>query len=250
MKKHLSVFGLFVRSSIYKVIGILLIMCALEILLFHTELKGALSDYNSESEHNTFAQLENIFSDSIAPWCFALAFALITVALCLTGTEYKSKTGYTLRRLSVSEKHVFFYQALCNFFMYFLLWATQAALCYILSLYYINSSPEAFLGNQTVFLAFYRSKFLHAVLPLSNALLWVRNFLLIIALSLSSAEFPFKQRRKSFSVTIIALCVYCIAFFSREIGDIFSIVTVLIVSIAVTAEMLYTVFYWEAKNES
>ena len=46
MKKHLSVFGFFARSSFFKVLLILLVMCAVEFTFFHLcILAFLLSDY-------------------------------------------------------------------------------------------------------------------------------------------------------------------------------------------------------------
>ena len=59
MKKHLSVFGLYARSSIFKVIGILLLMCAVEIAFFHIELQDTLKAY--EIAGSDIVTLERIF---------------------------------------------------------------------------------------------------------------------------------------------------------------------------------------------
>ena len=43
MKKHLSVFGLFTRSSVYKVLLILIAMCAVQSLCFYMEVQDAVA---------------------------------------------------------------------------------------------------------------------------------------------------------------------------------------------------------------
>ena len=61
---------------------------------------------------------------------------------------------------------------------------------------------------------------MHSLLPLEDILLWIRNFLLIIALSISAAEVTYKQRRKKYGVMLILNAVVSVAFFKCEAGDL------------------------------
>lgn len=237
MKKHLSVLGLFIRSSILPVLGILLLMGVVEFMFFHMELQSALTAYDAGIGAG-FPQLERMLAKSAAYVYFALAFVLITILLCLPGCEFRAKTGYTLCRLSISEKSVFLWQFVCNTLMYVLLAAVQTVIAYGLCQYYMASAPAALTSNQTVFLAFWRSEFLHTLLPLTDITLWIRNILLALSLGLATALFPYKQRQKLFSGSAIALVSFTIVFFERGIGDIGHTVIAAIIGFMVVCELL------------
>lgn len=247
LKKHLSVFGLFIQSSIYKILTVLLLMTVAEASLFHFQLRRALAQAEAIGK---LTRLEDMIGNSYLGLCFALAFVLISIILCCVGTEYFSKCGYTLKRLSVSERQTFFHQAVYNMFVYLLLWAIQVLISYLLCQYYISLAPANILSNQTVFLAFYRNQLLHGLLPLSEGWLWIRNGIFILSLSFAAAEFPFKQRRKKFGASMVALCIYTIFMFAVEIGWMTGAVSSIVVGLVVIGEMLYTVLqkedYYEA----
>lgn len=238
MKKHLSVFGLFARSSIYKVIGILAFLLIAEVGLFGVALARDLSeDYTARFEH--FVEISHV------DLCLGVAFILITVVLCLPGTEFGSKVGYTIQRLSVSERTVFYYQAVFNTLTYILLWAFQIGVLYALGLWYCISVPADAINNQSVFLAFYRNDFMHTILPLSEVMLWIRNFLLIISLSVASAEFPYIQRRKKHSTFIVPIAIFILLFFVTGIGNVENITASIIIFIIVVCKTLYDIYHKE-----
>ena len=238
MKKHLSVFGLFARSSVYKVLGILGLMCLSEISIFALKFsREPLAEYVGRFEHYI-----NISHLTI---CLGIAFVLITIILCLPGTEYGSKVGYTIRRLRLSERAVFYYQAVFNLVMYILLWAVQIGLLYGLSLWYTAAVPTKFTNNQAIFLAFYRDNFLHTILPLSEVMLWIRNFLLIIALGFASAEFPYIQRRKGYGILIALVVIFVLIFFITDIGMVKNIIFSIVLFIIVVCKTLYNIYHKE-----
>ena len=229
MKKHISVFGLFARSSACSVLVILILLCAFEILSFHIQLQDALDTYGATGE---MPPLERMFSYASTDVLFKGALVLVTLVLCLPGCSFKSRTGYTLCRLSVSERATFFHQAVYNVLIYLVLMATQLTVAYGLARYYIAMAPAECISNQTLVLAFYRSEFLHSLLPLEDVGLWVRNGLLLLSLGLAAAEFPYRQRRHKFSAVIVGLVLYTIGCFNRSIGSHGN--TVLTVAIALT----------------
>lgn len=210
MKKHISVFMLMARSTIYKLLGLLILMAAVEGILFWLILsRGALEDGFS---------LELVIRQSRIIWVFGVCFLLMTLLLSLTGCEGKSRCGYTLRRLSVSERWVFVWQSVYNVLCYLLLWAVQIltviALC---RLYEAKAAPE-YVSGQTVFLAFYRSGFLHSLLPFEETVFWVRNAVFAVTLGICAARFPLAQRKGKRFSEIIVLAFGVLWLFSWEIG--------------------------------
>lgn len=247
MKKYTSVFGLFAKSSFIKILLIITAMAAAQFYFFSAELNKYIEVY--EYDFN-IPSIETLIERTRIDWVFGIAFVLITVLLCLPGTSFSSKTGYTLDRLSISERSVFFCQAAYNLLVYFILWVAEAAVCFGLCTYYTAIAPNEILGNQTVFLAFYRNELLHALLPLSEVTVWVRNGFLLIALTIASAEYPYKQRRKKVGASAIAMTLFALIFFCVSIADSFNTILVIVVSIINVIEMLYNFFSEDNGYES
>lgn len=212
MRKHLSVLMLAARSSIYKVLGLLLLMTGLEGAALYLTLARSPAWGHPVS-------LEELIEQSRVSWILAAAFVLITAVLCLTGCEFGSKQGYTLRRLQISEKSVFAWQCVYNAACLVLLWAVQTGIALAFCAWYTANAEPGTVTNQTLFLAFYRSGLLHSLLPLSDWLRWLRNFLLLLGLAMAAGEFPIRQRRGSWGKSIVFMLVVTIAFFTREMGS-------------------------------
>lgn len=245
MKKHLSVLMLQVRSVIYKLLLLFIVMTAAEVLLFWRRLEYVLKIDMSAAEkavdgemYNPYGGIEMILDDSHIAWVFLVAFVLTGILLCRVGCEIGSKQGYTLRRLRVSEPQVFMWQAVCNVGCYLLLWLVQVAVMIGLCYMYTVSADPLMVGEQTVFLAFYRNDLLHNLLPLEETLLWIRNAIMVIGLGMAAACYPYRQRRKSHGIEIIALTVFSIIFFVQSIGsatsNLCTIILFVIISLAVT----------------
>ena len=239
MKKYTSVFGLFAKSSLLKILIISALMAFSQCLIFANDLKSELIHYEAGL---TFANLENVIMGARISLLFGAAFILISVALCLPGTSFSSKTGYTLDRLSISPRAIFFCQAVYNLFVYVILWAIQLGICFGLCVYYVKKAPAELVGNQTVFLAFYRNSLLHALLPLADIWTWIRNAFLLIALSIATAEYPYKQRQKKLGFSAIAMVLFAVLFFKTEIVNSFNTILTVIVAIINIIEMLYVFF--------
>jgi hypothetical protein len=245
MKKHLSVLMLVARSTIYKLLAVIFVMAAAEGALFYFVLNKALV---AQSAGLTPAGLEQLFVQSRAAWVYAVSFLLVVALLCMTGCEYGSKQGYTLRRLSVSERSIFLWQAAYNTFCFIFLWAAQIVIVFALCTLYLAKADPSAVSGQTVFLAFYRSSFLHSLLPLEETSRYIRNGILALGLGVSSACFSFRQRRSEVGAEIIALTSLSLVFFARGVGSLGNDVLVLLLSAAVTAEAIARVYRKEADD--
>ena len=249
MKRHLSVLGLWARCSLYKILGVIAVMGIAEYMLFYFNMKREITVYEATQ---AFSRPEMLIDRSGVFLCFAIAFILITLLLIIPGCQFGSKVSYTVKRLSINEKYVFLYQAIYNMLIYALLWSIQVILCVCMLKQYTAQTPIEFLGEQNIFLAFYRSTRLHALLPLSNGILWARNALLLVTLGLSSAEFPFLQRKGKKSVTIIALVLYTVALWKQNVSTALAcLVSTGFVAIIVIYAICYQVIIKEdADDES
>lgn len=263
MREHLSVLMLMARSTIYKVLGIFFLMAAAEGGLFYLALNRAVAteapgagSLEMEGPQMNITGMEQVFQQSRIIWIFALTFLLITALLCLTGTEFGGKQGYTLRRLSIPERTIFLWQAFYNTCCFFLLWAVQLFIVLALCKLYAEKMDPVAVTQQTVFLAFYRNSFLHSLLPLAEISRYARNVLLVLGLGISSAYFPFRQRRGETGVQVIILTAIALIFFSRSMGSLGGDIFVIVLSLWVTASCwvstspLNAAFREEAENEN
>lgn len=222
MKKHLSVFGLYARSSIFKIMGILLLMGGVQIALFAKNYFPSISASSSASDVNDMIWqgdtasihfLQNYIEMSGISKICLVGFLLLTFVLCMTGTEYSSKTSYTLKRLSVSEKSTYFHQAVYNTFAYVLFGAVQLVIIFIIGTIFAETAPAESVHKQVLFLTFYQDYFLHALFPMEDGLLWFRNVCWLIALGAATADFPYVQRRGSkFNMSLVVILVMVIGF--------------------------------------
>ena len=212
MKKHLSVLMLCARSTVYKMLGLFFAMAAAEILLFGLTLRGVPA--------GPPLGLEAAFDASRVSFAFAAAFLLLCALLCMTGCEYSgSRPSYTLRRLSVSRRTVLFWQSVYNILCLFLLWAVQLFVALLLCRLYMSKADPATVSGQTVFLAFYRNKFLHSLLPLAETSRYIRNLMLIVGLGVTAACFPQRQQRGQMGIAVIPLALIAAAVFPMEMGQ-------------------------------
>ncbi len=206
MKRHLSVFMLYARSAVWRLLALLTAMGLAQTLLFLLALRGSAD-----------GSLEAVLRASRIHYVFGAAFLLLTALVCLPGCNFGAKPGYTLRRLCVSERAAFLWQSICNVCCYLILWAAELLLALLLCRIYSARRAELITG-QTLFLAFYRSDFLHSLLPFEDALFWVRNGLLSLSLGVAAARFPFAQRRGQRGMEILVLACCAVFFFCREVG--------------------------------
>ena len=249
MKKHLSIFGLFARQTLLPTLGILILISGIQWISFQWHLRHALNAYGADIG-GAFPQLEVLLPRSAANIWFALGYLLITALLCLIGCQFRTQTNYTLRRLSVGERTVFLWQWLYNALIYLLLWLWQVVLSYGLCLYYLNAAPTEATGVQTLFLAFWRSEFLHALLPLTDVALWVRNGFWLIALSLAAAIFPYRQRRGKYSGSAIALIPYVCITFERGIAEWAHVALTVTIAVLVLTEAIGGVWLTDDDKDS
>jgi hypothetical protein len=213
MKPHLSVLMLVARSTIYKIVGLLLLLALVDGVLFHFALGP-----NQIGTDRVFTSLEYAFARSRISVAFGVSFLVMTVLLERTGYASGGKPGYTLRRLSISERSVFVWQALYNTSCYVMLWAAQLFTALALCRLYLLRADPALTSGQTVFLAFYRNAFLHNLLPLGEVSRWVSNIAVIIGFGVTSASIPFGRRRGKAGASEIVRAMFALVFFNRELG--------------------------------
>ncbi len=176
MRKELSVLMLAARSSIYKICMVLLGMVVLQIVFLRRGWQGAVS-------------LERIIEVSYIEKIFYIAFLGIYFILIWTESKKGSQFEYTLRRLGISRKRVFFLWAGYNSCCLFILFAVQIFISICIGRVYLEWADPMDRSAQSLFLAFWRNDFLHSLLPLAEVSRWIRNGLMILAMGLVTAFF-------------------------------------------------------------
>ena len=240
MKKHLSVLMLMVRSTLYRSLGLLFLMAAIQGIQFYFTVKRAPDGPIG---------LEQAVAQSGMIWVCAVAFVLYLAVLCLPGCPFGSKPGYTLRRLSIGERSVFFWQAACNVCCLVLFWAVQFLAALALCRLYRALSDPAMLSGQTTFLAFYRNRFLHSLLPLAETSRFLRNLALCFGLGFAAAYFPLRQRQGKISLIIAALAALTLVSFCGDMGSFASDIIVIVLCACSILSILAGVFGKEPQHE-
>lgn len=202
MKRYLSVFEMITRSSIYKVLLVIVATIVAEIVFFFNVF-----------EAQEGVSIEFYIEESYYSIIFLVAYILVTIMLVLPGMNIGSVQSYTLQRLSIKESRIFWVQALYNLCAYVLLWGAQLGMILGSFAYYQSNLPKgAIVSNQTLFLAFYRSDFMHSILPLEDGPGWWVLVLIATTTALAAASFTKLQRVGKFGfellIMIVAVCIY------------------------------------------
>lgn len=230
MRRHIPIFMMFVRSSLYRVLLILAGMVLAESFLFFLTIKEYL-EVEARNPAGAYA-LNRLIQDSKIVWVFLVSFLLITLVLCLVGCDFNGKLEYTVQRLGISPIGIFFWQAGCNALMYVLFWLAQLYTVFGFCMYYLQAADPSWVTGQTLFLEFHRSGFLFTLLPLENIAGWLLNVVTVLCLGIVTARVPHCQRRKSRPIAIFVLIAWTIGTWPpTEMGGTLSIVAMVINSI-------------------
>ncbi|MEA4891404.1 MAG: hypothetical protein VB085_02415 [Peptococcaceae bacterium] len=242
MKRYFSVLMIAARSTIYKITGLLLLMGAAEAALFYRLLQKSAAEGP--------APLESLITRSRLSLICGLAFFLLCVILSLVGYEFSgSKTRYTIQRLSLPEEAAVLLWAFYNMLCFLIFWAAQLLVVLLLCRLYISVMEPTYWNRQTIFLAFYRSGFLHSLLPLEETSRWLRNGALILGLGLAGACFPLKQRRGQKGLAMAVLAALTFITFPQEMGSFGSDAIIMLIALGTAAYSFYGI-WWGPRDES
>lgn len=209
MKKYLSVFTLIARESLFRIPLLWILSAVAQTVSFVYSVV-----YKD-------VQLNAIFSrafeyDGISVFViFGITLLLTGLLLIKTGMEFRTKSGYTLRRLRIEEKKVFLVQAVYNGLMLFLLILFETVLIFALLNFGYMRIEEKLVTNQSVYLSFYESGFVQNVFSGRDALRAVRNILTVSSLGFSLSAFTFLWRRgKKFIPGVLHLALFAGTFWA------------------------------------
>lgn len=206
MRKHLSVFMLIARSSVYKLFLVMLGMAAAEIALVAlvAEAKTLLLFQLVESSRIYFVYI------------VAVALTVIfSLGACSMGSAHPR---YTLARLSVSYKVVMLWHWLYSALALLALWMWQAILLYGISLWHHSVADAGYISHQSIFLSSFQSNFFHSVLPLDDFSRLMRNIVMVLAMGGVCATGAHKIRRGQTGIfaAILLIGIFGAAFRSEH----------------------------------
>lgn len=209
MKRYLSVFEMIARSSIYKVLLTLMVMVVAQGISFYMTMLSPSG-----------LSVEDFIEQSHYSLIYKIAYVLITIILVIPGMDIGSKQSYTLKRLRIKEKRIFWLQTIYNILAYMLLWGVQLVMLLGSCLVYQNNLPEGVtLTNQTMFLAFYRNVFMHNILPLEDSSTWWFILIIWISTAMVAAEFTKLRREEGkFAFELLILIPSVLLAFPREMS--------------------------------
>lgn len=175
MKRQISCVALAARCSLLPVLGGLGAMAAAQIAIFLLQMNGA----------DGAPALEAILDH----WGFRMtARAALVCAAAAVGRPWGwsgAALRCTVERLPVSRRRLTAWWAVYGVGCFALCWAAQLAAAFGLGRWYeARVLPEA---AQALFLASYRSGYLHTLLPLADTAGWAATGMLYFGLGLASA---------------------------------------------------------------
>jgi len=215
-----AVIGLLARSSFYKILGILAVMVIGEFLMFRYDLMRCY-----DAATGFVRAPEKLVEYALSPLFFLGALVLIMVVLIWTEVRMSEKAGYTLMRLGLTRKELFIIKTIYNVACLVLLFVIQIWLVIGFLAWYRTYIPVEIEMPQLFFLSFYRSKLLHCLLPMQEIGKWIRNILMIVALSMTAAGvivFPGEkgiQRSTSCGSVVILAAVWFLSDAGKNLLD-------------------------------
>ena len=204
MRKHISVFMLMVRSCIYKLLLIMLAMAAAD------AIAAALMPDPGERLLFELAGEDRFFIIYVVAVAAAMGCVL---SACSTGAAVPR---YTLARLSISEKAVMYWHWLCGALVMLALWCWQIILLYLISCWHFANAGADYISSQSIYLATFRSPFIHSVLPLEDISRIIRNSVEAVCMGGVCATGAYKLRRGKKPIAPVMLAAVFAGTFRAE----------------------------------
>jgi len=232
MKQHKTIFLLFLRHTAWKVLLILAGSAVIQAALFRFLMPDP-------ARYSLEVVLQN--TESWLWWIALLTFAVVVGLLLSASTARgKGRTDYLLDRLAVPPRDVILCQGLVNTLAILLFWAAEALV--LLGLCRMYGAMGGHLGPQTIFLATWQNDLLHSFLPTEEVSRWIRNLIWCVAVGFTAAAGSAQLRQNEKAVGIFFLIGASGAFFRCPMGNLGLDVVYSLLSLAVTAAVLFNAF--------
>jgi len=184
MKKKLSVFGLAARMSIYKVMVLLIVLAAAETLLF----------LRVDEKMDYIYFIEDAVKESYIFFAYIIGFVLLCLILMESPKFGKSHQEYSIHRFGLSPKDTVIWWGVYNASAIIIFNIFQLLIIMALCSWHMTNWNYS-SGNQTMLLAFYRSAFLHELMPMDDWISWIKNIMVPAAAGIHIAYLGCIKRR-------------------------------------------------------
>ncbi|NLW70627.1 MAG: hypothetical protein GX061_06055 [Eubacteriaceae bacterium] len=237
MKKHISVLMLYVRSSLYKVLGVAALTGLLQVLFFYLALK------NSITSSELIEAPVKIFKAGKTALMGGLGLVAISLIIPFTGMDMGAKPSYRLQRLRVTPLAGVIWQSVSNCLMLFIYYASQLAAVLICCRVYqrVTAIYELGVNSQVFFITFWTDSYLHGLLPLDDRAVCYKNAAMLLYAGISAAILTRRQQRgKSSFGFALAVSLLLLNFPASVDDNMVEIVTVVgVVALLVTSLAIY-----------
>ncbi|MBQ7337157.1 MAG: hypothetical protein IJW40_01750 [Clostridia bacterium] len=237
-RAHWSILYLLLRGTFARVIVLIFATAAVQVGLFYTVLQKELEA--AAAGVGAFAPPETLIFRSGAAPIAGVGLILLSILLCSFGSGRTA--GLALGRLRVEEKTIFWWQSLYNTLCYALLLVVQGVLMSALLLWYAKEAPAYAWSEQTLFLTFYRSGYLHGLLPLEEISRHLRNALLILSLGMCAAGYPYRRRKGHIPLNIVAMVAITLVGFCASLGSLAGDIIVMMLCCANVVELVTYIY--------
>lgn len=229
MKAYKPIWMLYSRSTVYKLLVLMGGVILVDGAAFCLKLQKA-------------SYLAQAIPEAAWKAVFVVSVPVLLLLLIMPGWAGSGRSDYTLDRLGLDPRKAYFVRAGFNALCMVLLVAVQGLVLALFCMGFEALPQNQMPGPQNVPMVFYRSEFLHSLVPLADWIRLVRNLVMIAGFGLVSAV-TMRKSRKDYARFILA--VGYTAFFALGFGAVklmnpifdivFMVIALLMAGIAVKA---------------
>lgn len=210
MKRYLSVLALDARCTVYKMLGILVMMAIAQLAFFYRVLQNTINQWQEIGanwrENGLLVTFEQAIEGSYINIFFVITLVGIMLVLIWSCSEHgKSRSKQLLWRLRIERRRLFVVWSIYRFFCILIVFAWQILLVMAMDELYQYMIAQG-LAPQSLFLAFYRDDFLHGLLPISDIMGCILLLCFVVLWSMSIAYvgyMGFTEHRTACSVALV-----------------------------------------------
>ena len=221
MRKYISVLALDVRCTIYKILGVIILMSGAQLGNFYRVLQRNLArwnQYNYNMDPSEYNMLILTFEQAIEEGYIQFFFGAMVVFVCAIliwgcSEHGKVRSRFLLWRLRIERRQVYVVWSIYRTFIIALVIAWQLLLVVIM-----NEMYQSIIANemapQSLFLAFYRNLFLHSLLPLSDVfgMVWLSIFVVLCGMGTAYIGYRDITEHQSACSAVLGVMAYATLF--------------------------------------
>jgi hypothetical protein len=208
MKKRMSGAALALQQTFWPVMAVIVVWSVLQGWSFLRSDVFWIQEY-----YDSPMAFEDVLGNHRVAWFGKFSFLMI---FSMTLVVPKNKATYTLQRLRISENELTLGWALIFSGYYLLSWAVQLGLTVGMFRVFSNTVNQEAMDY---FLACYRSRYLHLLLPLGEPWGYVRNIVICLGWGAMGALVSRYSRHGRKPIMAIALIVMTLSFLPQEMAS-------------------------------